>query len=252
MVATPQISVCIPAYDMRGQGASFLAEAFESLLTQEFKDFEVVVADQSETEDVAQLCKAYSVRLPVTYVKNQAGMRRAAANTNFAMQHGKGRVIKILFQDDYLCDPDALGALAKAFNYTRFRWCVTGSAVTRDGQTIEHPLVPSYHDQIRFGRNTISSPSVLALDAQQRERFDENLVWLMDVDLYHRCHTSYGPPVVLPDIHVVNRLHDAQVSRSVTPAQRRAELAYMKRKAGFGGIRGARSYFLQWVRSYRV
>ena len=59
-------------------------------------------------------------------------------------------------------------------------WLLTGSEL-QDGKTIERPMVP--HLTHYTLANTVSSPSVLAFRAW-RVFFDENLIWLMDVELY--------------------------------------------------------------------
>ncbi|MCK0102530.1 hypothetical protein [Pseudohalocynthiibacter sp. F2068] len=60
--------------------------------------------------------------------------------------------------------------------------------------------------------------------------FDENLIWLMDVDYYKRCHDEFGPPLVIDDILVVNRLHGSQVSAGIPKKLVRHELRIVKDK----------------------
>src|SRR5689334_8647779 len=49
MMATPFISVCIPAYNR----ASVLRELLDSILAQDFDDFEVVIAEDASVERAA-------------------------------------------------------------------------------------------------------------------------------------------------------------------------------------------------------
>ncbi|MEO1139277.1 MAG: glycosyltransferase [Pseudomonadota bacterium] len=227
MTTAPRISICIPAYDMGGQGADFLAASFARMGQQSLHDFDVVVSDQSDTTDVAQVCTDYSDRLRITRVDYAHGPRQASANTNNAMRHAGGEILKILFQDDLLAGPDALTKTARAFEGTA-AWALCGSAVTYDGQTAERAMVPRMHPQIRFGKNTVSSPSVLAMRRDAMLEFDENLIWLMDVEMYHRLHITHGPPEIVPDVLVWNRLHDGQVSAGVSPDLRKRELSYVR------------------------
>ena len=46
-------------------------------------------------------------------------------------------------------------------------------------------------------KNTVSSPSVLAFEAGHGLMFDENLVWLMDVEFYHRIACQFSDPAIL-------------------------------------------------------
>lgn len=240
----PSISVCIPAYDMGGQGGRYLAYSLERLATQDFTDFEVVVSDQSDTDGVAEACAAFEGRLDIRRLDNRAGKRQGSANSNNAMRHARGRILKILFQDDFLCDDSALRQVFDVLRSSDHKWALMGSAVTRDGELLERPMVPCWHDQIRYGRNTISSPSVLALEAGHDIWFDEGLIWLMDADMYQSCHAALGAPAILPDTLVANRLHEGQVSAGVSRKLRRHELLYTARKGGLIRKRGDLGAFL--------
>lgn len=244
MNTAPAISVCIPAYDMGGAGGDFLGHSLNHLTRQGFTDFEVVVSDQSDSGGVAETCEAYGGRLAIRRIDYRHGKRQASANTNNAMRHANGRILKILFQDDFLCDNSALQKVFDAFLVPSCKWALTGSAVTRDGETLEKPMVPRWHDHIRWGFNTISSPSVLAFEAGHDVWFDENLQWLMDGDMYHSCYKAFGAPVILPDTLVANRIHEGQVSAGVSRKLRREELVYTARKGGLRKAPGDRRAFL--------
>lgn len=250
MNTAPAISVCIPAYDMGGAGGDYLAYSFDRLIGQDFTDFEVVVSDQSDGPGVVKVCAAYEDRLVIRRVDYRHGKRQASANTNNAMRHASGRILKILFQDDFLCDDKALQKVFEAFEAPLCKWLLTGSAVTRDGKTLERPIVPKWHDRIRWGYNTISSPSVLALEAGHEIWFDENLLWLMDGDMYHRCHEAFGMPVVLPDTLIANRIHEGQVSAGVSRKLRRQEVVYTAKKGGLARAKGdLRAFLYQYLKA---
>ncbi len=250
MARAPYISLCIPAYSMGGQGAEYLLDSFEALLTQSFEDFEVIVSDQSDDDGVATICKAYIDRLDITRLDNRAGLRQASANTNNAMRHAKGQVLKVLFQDDYLAAPNALAQHAEVFAQKDVAWLLCGSGVTRDGKALEHTMVPQMTPNLYLGKNTVSSPSVLTLRAGTGLEFDERLIWLMDVDMYKRCETQLGAPHILPDALVANRLHAGQVSAVVTPSLRREELRYVRAKHRDQETLGNRlHYYKQWLKA---
>ncbi|MEQ8897465.1 MAG: glycosyltransferase [Roseovarius sp.] len=250
MSTAPAISVCIPAYDMGGAGGDYLGFSLERLTGQTFKDFEVVVSDQSDGPGVAEVCEAYADRLAIRRVAYREGKRQASANANNAMRHAGAPILKILFQDDFLCDDTALQQVFDAFQDPACRWALMGSAVTRDGETLERPMVPRWHDRIRWGFNTISSPSVLALEAGHGVWFDENLQWLMDGDMYHGCHKAFGAPAILSDTLVANRIHEGQVSAGVSRKLRRREVLYTAQKGGLRRARGdLRAFLYQYLKA---
>ena len=72
----------------------------------------------------------------------------------------------------------------------------------------------------------------------------------MDVDFYKRLWDSHGDPVILPDPLVVNRLHEGQVSASVSKGLRRKELRYMRSKfATVTSFRGWLEYLRQRLKA---
>ena len=225
----PYLSICIPAYAMGGKGAEYLAHSLDLLTRQSFEDFEVIVSDQSDDEAVADVCAAYADRLNMQHLWNREGRRQASGNVNAAMRQAKGEVIKILFQDDYLNGDNALEQIVNGFQ-SGATWLLCGSGISRNGAPVERPMVPRLTPKLKFGKNTVSSPSVLAMRRDAVAYFDEALIWLMDVDLYQRLCDTHGDPEILPETLVVNRVHDGQVSASVSPELRRRELKYMRQK----------------------
>ena len=220
-----KISVCIPVYEQRGLGLGFLRHNLDVLSKQTFKDFEVIVSDDStyfQQTSMENLCTKYPF---VKYVRNKR--KGLVSNTNNAMLQANGELIKVLFQDDFLYSENSLQEIADNF---KGHWMVTACEHTADGTTMTRPFYPRYNDQIHLGNNTISSPSVLTILNKDIMLFDEDLTMLMDVDYYKRMYDRYGEPTILNKINVVNRVGDHQVSMNVTPAQVNEELEIVKKK----------------------
>lgn len=230
MASDPFISICIPAYEMDGKGGEFLLQSFEQLLQQSFGGFEIVVSDQSRDDGVRTICKAYADRLDIRHVDFRNGPRQVSSNANNAMIHARGKVLKLLFQDDYLCQKSALQQHADAFRVPRVTWLLCGSMVAREGNAPGDSMMPRLNPNLHLGTNTVSSPSVLSLRAEAGMQFDENLSWLMDVEFYKRCADTLGAPYILADPLVVNRLHPGQLSARIPAKDRRYELRHVRTK----------------------
>jgi glycosyltransferase involved in cell wall biosynthesis len=215
---------------MNGMGATYLEKSFGVLAKQTLDGFEVIVSDQSLNDDIKELCEVWQGRLNLRHYWNRDGERQASANTNHALKMARGAVHKVLFQDDFILSETALQEIFEAFDGLEAMWLLTGSGNTRDGQTIERPMVPHLTPKLHFGKNTVSSPSVLAIRASCEHQFDENLIWLMDVEFYARLWKNYGDPIILPETLVANRLHADQVSKSIDRAIQKRELDYVRKK----------------------
>ena len=224
-----KFSVCIPTYEMKGKGVSFLDFSLSQLKKQTLQDFEVVVSDHSHDDAIKTLCEEED-SLNINYIRNTYKRGLSSANTNVAMKGAQGDIIKILFQDDYLCDPQGLEIIYNNFDDS-VQWLVNGCVHTKDNTTFYNPIVPRYHPAIYLGENTISSPSVLSVRNKDILDFDESLLWLMDVEYYKRLYDKHGLPRIVDSPLVVNTMWDGQVSNTLANQQvRDEEKSYVVKK----------------------
>ena len=225
-----KVSVCIPTYEMAGRGGEFLKVSFLSLRMQTLKDFEVIISDHSKDDAIKNFCEN-ELELNVKYFRNSEKRGSSSANANNALKNAIGEVIKILFQDDYLCNITALEQIYKSFINPEVNWLAVGTVHTSNMETFYNEMVPMYVSDIHLGNNTISSPSVIAIRNKEILLFDEKLSWLMDVEYYKRLYDTYGLPKIIKNTLVVNRLWDGQVSSSqITQELIDKEVRYVKKK----------------------
>jgi glycosyltransferase involved in cell wall biosynthesis len=227
---SPIISICIPTYEMGGKGLEFLKKSVESIRIQTLDNYEIIISDNSKIDDIENYCSEVKKELNLFYIRNlnKIGI---SSNLNFAIEHARGDIIKILFQDDFLYDNFALENLYEAWKSADSKWLVSVSQHTTDGENLYLKMEPKYNPKIFLGNNTISSPSVLMVTRQDTPLFDENLTWLMDCDYYKNCFSKFGNPALCEHITVVNRVGLHQVSQSrVTRKMKIYELKYIMNK----------------------
>ena len=106
-MASPSISVIIPAYNR----ASLLGHAIDSVLSQRFTDFELIVVDDGSTDGTAALVEAYDdPRVQLIRQDN----RGSNAARNAGIRAARAPLLTFLDSDDvYL--PGKLDHVAKAF-----------------------------------------------------------------------------------------------------------------------------------------
>jgi glycosyltransferase involved in cell wall biosynthesis len=105
----PKVSVLIPTYKY----ARYLPQAIESVLSQSFSDFELVISDDDSrdgSEDIIQRYAALDERIRFTLQSPNLGMVR---NWNWCLEQARGTYIKYLFGDDFLISRDALVRLVE-------------------------------------------------------------------------------------------------------------------------------------------
>jgi len=246
-IKTPLVSVIIPTYNR----AWILKEAVDSVLTQEFGNFELIVVDDGSTDATAELLAAYGDRVRVLRQTN----RGVSAARNAGLAAARGKLIAFLDSDDiwlprklpaqvafYQSHPDAL------INQTEELWVKNGRRVNpgkrhrkRGGMIFEPSL-----------DLCLVSPSAVMVRQELFERvgrFDERLPACEDYDLWLRV--SCRCPVYLIETPLIVKRggHADQLSRAwgldrfriaailkllegdgLTLAQRRAAVAVLKQK----------------------
>ena len=89
----PKVSVIIPTYNR----LPMLKEAVESVLSQDFEDFELIVVDDGSTDGTADEITRYGGRVKLLQHKENRGV---SAARNSGILHAKGKYIGFLDSDD--------------------------------------------------------------------------------------------------------------------------------------------------------
>ena len=218
---------------MKGLGKSFLEFSFLKLKSQTYSDFEVVISDHSKDDSIKSLCESWNKHLNIKYIHNPNNIGSSASNINNALKNCNGDWIKILFQDDFLYNENSIEIVDSYISENkRCKWLVTACEHSNDGDSMIRTFYPKWNERILFN-NTISSPSVLTIKNEEIIYFDENLIWYMDCEYYHRLYSVWGIPDIVNEICVVNRLHEHQVTNSIiTQTIIENEDNYIKNKYG--------------------
>jgi glycosyltransferase involved in cell wall biosynthesis len=94
----PTLTVGVPVHN----GALYLEEAVESVLSQSFRDLEMIISDNASNDDTEAIGRALAARDPrVTYRRNAANVG-LAANFNLLVPLACGRLFKWASADDVL------------------------------------------------------------------------------------------------------------------------------------------------------
>lgn len=87
-----RVSVIIPVFNHE----KYIAECIESVLSQTYKDFEIVVVDDGSTDKTPEILKKYARKIEVIRQQNKGG----AAALNTAIENSTGEYIAWLSSDD--------------------------------------------------------------------------------------------------------------------------------------------------------
>ena len=107
----PRLSIGIPVFN----GQEFLPELLDSLLTQSFEDFELLICDNASNDKTQSICREYERRdRRVHYVCNERNLG-AIANFNRVFELSTAPLFKWAAHDD-LYHPDYLGACIRVLD----------------------------------------------------------------------------------------------------------------------------------------
>lgn len=106
----PKVSICIPTYNT----AKYLPEAIESVLAQDFTDYELVICDDVSSDNTPEICASYQDPR-IRYIRYRENAKQAG-NFNRCLAEARGEFLTILHADDYFLPgflSDRVGRLTK-------------------------------------------------------------------------------------------------------------------------------------------
>jgi glycosyltransferase involved in cell wall biosynthesis len=183
------ISICIPAYKQ----PSTLKKLLGSIQIQTFRDFEVIITDDSPGEELESTINE-NWNFPIRYYKNNPA-KGSPGNWNSAIEKAKGEWIKIIHHDDWLASADSLEKFADAIHKEPnidFFFCKSWIHNTRTGKESLYSPLEYRLNKIEtfpaflFEANIIGAPSAIIYRNQNKFKFDTNLIWLVDIEFYFR------------------------------------------------------------------
>ncbi|MBP7689300.1 MAG: glycosyltransferase [Thermoflexales bacterium] len=261
----PTVSICICSYNH----ARYLPQTIDSVLTQTYQDFELIIVDDGSKDNSHKVLSDYQQRYPdkIRYVWHENHANRGiSVSCNLAVSLAQGRLFAWLGSDDYWF-PEKLATQVRFFDEHPEVGMLHTSALTLDANGTLFP-VSNVHDAIDtqpLAAMVISNP-VVASTAMMPTRlfaelgaFDENLVF-SDWELWIRIAAQY-PIGFLAEPSCAYRVHGQNVSISskadiilkhnvavidtvaanipaIDPTLKQRSLANMYLRAGLDGIAG--------------
>lgn len=179
-----KVSICIPVYN----NVNGVQRLLDSVSKQKFRDFEVIITDDSTNEEVAELVNTYN-DFELRYYKN-AERLGAIRNWNSAVQKCTGEYIKIMHHDDWFTDEASLGKLVQMLDEKPeaiLAFCGTwqvgeGQKYSRHISKSDARLIQEDYRNLYLG-NIIGAPSAV-IHRKSVCQYDEKLTWLVDMDFY--------------------------------------------------------------------
>src|SRR5581483_9977558 len=101
---TPRLSVLMPTYNY----ARYLPEAIESVLQQDFQEFEMIIVDDCSWDESEEVIRRYAARDSRIRFRINRPNRGMVANWNYCLSLARGEYVQFLFGDDKLANSRTL------------------------------------------------------------------------------------------------------------------------------------------------
>ncbi len=205
----PLVSVCIPLYN----GKAFIQEAIQSVLSQTYPVWELIITDDQSIDGSAQIVRS----MADSRIRFQQNPKRLGAegNWNRCLSEGKGIYLKLFCQDDRL-HPTCLARQVAAFEAPGSEQVIlvasarriispTGRAImVRRWKRVDQRISgwQAIRQNVRAGINQIGEPSAVlfrAADWKASGGFTGSLPYVIDLEFWFRllahgdCHYLSEP-----------------------------------------------------------
>lgn len=217
------ISVIIPAYNAE----SFVAKAIDSVLSQTYSRFEVIVVNDGSTDNTETIVKNYSdTRIRLISQKN--GGLSCARNTG--IRSAKGEYLAFLDADDYWMPEKLVKQIELLKQHSEFGFCSTQTRVeTPEGLFLNHwpcPKITASTLRTIFAQNATiagSGSGVMVKKELQNQAgfFDQSLTSLEDIDMWMR-YAAISEYCCLPETLTVITKRPDSMSRNLATMRNNA------------------------------
>jgi glycosyltransferase involved in cell wall biosynthesis len=190
----PKVSICIPAYEEH----ILLRQLLDSIAKQSFNDYEIIIADDSASNEIYNLINNNldgNIRTKIKYFRNNE-RKDSPENWNETLRHASGEYIKIMHQDDYFMDanslfefvermelsPNSSLAFSAAFNIAPDNTIIN----THEFNTKELKILGKNPNCLFYKDIAIGPPSSVIFKNNMNIFFDNKIKWMVDIDFYIR------------------------------------------------------------------
>lgn len=231
----PRVSVVIPVHN----GENFIRQALESVLSQDFQNFEILVGINSSTDSTLEITKSVlGSKYPgILNFKNLVSMPQ---NFNRTALYARGEYIKFLCHDDVLRH-DSLRLLLNEFQQNSRIVLASSYESFLNTQRIDRAensfgsmrQVPSIRCLYRFSKygNWLGGPSGVMVRSEifHKILFDENLKCAFDLDCWIKL-SQIGSIGIVPAALYSSRFHEAQGTHFCNQGGFSADLDEIRKK----------------------
>ena len=213
----PYFSICMPAYKQ----PEMIRRLLDSIQKQSFRDFEVIITDDSPGNEVEEIAESFKSFLKLRYYKNIKPLG-TPENWNQAIRYAKGKWIKLIHQDDWFASDQSLETFyrfTKDDSDSSFFFSAFSNIDAESGKIdlVNCNLWQLFLLRISplhlFKKVYVGNPSCTLVKNDQKLFYDLRLKFVVDFEYYIRCFQSGMKWKYIPTQLINVGFHPDQVTK---------------------------------------
>jgi glycosyltransferase involved in cell wall biosynthesis len=228
------VSIVMPAFN----GEKFIQQAVDSVLSQTYSNWELIIVDDGSTDNTAEIIRRYSgdSRIRTVHQENKG----QASALDHGLDLARGEYVTTLDTDDWYTPNSLLDRASYLKDHLEFG-AVYGDGIYCDvnGKPLKHfseyrigNVTGDVYDTLvtspffGTGANVMIRQEILE---KYQIRYDETIFWCQDLDFYIRVaeNCSFG---IVDSIIVWYRIHQANMTMSAPEGRKLESLIRTKKK----------------------
>ena len=191
-----KISVVIPSYN----SAEYLHECIDSVISQDFKDIEIICVNDGSKDNTAEIFEEYKAkddRITIVSFKKNGGLSNAR---NAGLKIAKGKYIIFLDSDDFYC-PRTLDILYKKAEENDLDLLLFGAETFYESTELKKRLMKQddYYYRKSYLNYVISGSELLELQVQSNQFRSPACFQLIRLDLLRGNNIEFYPGIIHED-----------------------------------------------------
>lgn len=217
----PRVSVCMPVYN----AARYLPEAIESVLSQNYADFELLIIDNCSEDGTAGIAGDFAARDErVVFKQNEVNLGMVG-NWNRCLEEARGEYVKFVFGDDLLASTEALEMMVQVLDDDETVSLVGSARKVIDADGTVSRIISFFGDRsmvvdghavinrcLSTIENIIGEPTVVMFRKKQAGRgFDQKYRHAVDLEMWFHLLEQGRFAYLAPQLSAF-RVHDEQAT----------------------------------------
>lgn len=189
-IKNPAISICIPAY----KRLDYLQKLLHSISIQTFKDYEVIITDDSPDDSVEKFVENITDISSIHYYRNQKVLG-TPENWNESIRKANGTWIKLMHDDDWFVDENSLQLFFEAtLNHKDCSFFFSAYSNVVDNKDFPETVRLNSVGQFMlkksplnlFKKQYVGNPSCTLIKGDVNLFYDSDFKWVVDFEYYIR------------------------------------------------------------------